>query len=176
MICHYCYEGNAFLETFVSRVTVLVFVYALTYRKLRYVALVAVLASTLGGCAWENPPVAAEPAKPQTSLVEMVSGGLLQSGTGKPELGLTLANNSARTLWAQVRFRTPSGQHDCLLSKELEPKSKGNYLCSQPTLQADSDYPVQIVVFGDRVQTQVLERLNTRFRFSREDVRAAGGK
>jgi hypothetical protein len=134
------------------------------------------LAGALGACAWENPPVVTEPAKPQTSLVEMVSGGLLRSGAGKPELGLTLANNSERTLWAQVRFRTPNGQHDCLLSKELEPKSQGDYLCSQPTLQADSDYPVQIVVFGDRVQTQVLERLNTRFRFSREDVRAAGGK
>ena len=176
MIFRCCYEGNVFVEKFVSRVTVLVFVYALTYRKLRYAALGTVLAGALGACAWENPPVAAGPAKPQTSLVEMVSGGLLQSGTGKPELGLTLANNSERTLWAQVRFRTPGGQRDCLLSKELEPKSKGNYLCSQPTLQADSDYPVQIVVFGDRVQTQVLERLNTRFRFSHEDVRAAGGR
>ena len=148
----------------------------LTYRKLRHAALGAVLTGALGACAWENPPIATEPAKPQTSLVEMVSGGLLRSGTGKPELGLTLANHSERTLWAQVRFRTPSGQHDCLLGKELEPKSKGDYLCPQSTLQADSDYPVQIVVFGDRVQTQVLERLNTRFRFSREDVRAAGGK
>src|SRR5512147_1235726 len=105
MVFHCCYEGNVFVEKFVSRVTVSAFVYALTYRKLRYAALVAVLASTLGGCAWGNPPVAAEPVKPQTSLVEMVSGGLLQSGTGKPELGLTLANNSERTLWAQVRFR-----------------------------------------------------------------------
>ena len=148
----------------------------LSYRKLRYAALSAVLAGAIGACAWENSPVAAEPAKPQTSPVEMISGGLLRSGTGKPELGLTLANNSERTLWAQVRFRTPSGQRDCLLSKELEPKSQRDYLCSQPTLQADSDYPVQIVVFGDRVQTQVLERLNTRFRFSHEDVWAAGGR
>jgi len=120
--------------------------------------------------------MATEPAKPQTPLVEMVSGGLLRAGTGKPELGLTLANRSGRTLWAQVRFRTPNGQHDCLLGKELEPQSKGDYLCPQPAIQADSDYPVQIVVFGDRSQTQPLERLNTRFRFSREDVQAVGGR
>jgi hypothetical protein len=144
----------------------------MTRHKLRYAGLGAVLAGTLSGCAWGGPPVAAEPAKPDASLVEMISGGLLLARPGKPELGLTLANHSARTLWTQVRFRTPGGQHDCLLAKELEPESKGDFLCPQPAIQADSDYPVQIVVFGDRVQTQTLERLNTRFRFSREDVQA----
>ena len=109
-------------------------------------------------------------------MVEMISGGLLVSQQGKPELGLTLANNSGRTLWAQVRFRTPSGRHDCLLGKELEPRSKGDYICPQTAIQVDSDYPVQVVVFGDRAQTQPLDRLNTRFRFSREDVQAVGGK
>jgi len=116
--------------------------------------------------------VAAEPAKPDASLVEMISGGLLLARPGKPELGLTLANHSTRMLWTQVRFRTPGGQHDCLLAKELEPESKRDFLCPQPAIQADSDYPVQIVVFGDRAQTQPLERLNTRFRFSHEDVQA----
>ncbi len=149
---------------------------SMTCRKLRYAGLGAVLAGALSACAWGGSSTATEPAKPDASLVEMISGGLLLARTGKPELGLTLANNSERTLWAQVRFRTPNGQHDCLLSKELEPESKGDYLCAQPAIQADSDYPLQIVVFGDRVQTQVLERLNTRFRFSREDVQAVGGK
>ena len=140
--------------------------------KLWCVGLSAVLGGALSACVWGGPPVAAEPAKPDVSLVEMISGGLLVSPTGKPELGLTLANNSGRMLWAQVRFRTPNGQHDCLLGKELEPGSKGDYLCAQPAIQADSDYPVQVVVFGDRAQTQPLDRLNTRFRFSREDVQA----
>ena len=144
----------------------------MTCRKLRYAGLGAVLAGALSACAWGGSSTATEPARPDASLVEMTSGGLLLARTGKPELGLTLANNSGRTLWAQVRFRTPNGQHDCLLSKELEPESKGNFLCPQPAIQADSDYPVQIIVFGDRAQTQTLDRFNTRFRFSREDVQA----
>ncbi len=148
----------------------------MTRCKLWYAGLGAVLAGALSACAWGGPPAATEPAKPDASLVEMISGGLLLARTGKPELGLTLANNSGRTLWAQMRFRTPNGQHDCLSSKELEPKSKGDYLCPQPAIQADSDYPVQIIVFGDRAQTQTLDRFNTRFRFSREDVQAVGGR
>jgi|GEM_PF-2230480 len=146
------------------------------FTGLRYAGLGAVLAVALSACVWGGSPPAEEPAKPSAPMVEMISGGLLVSQEGKPELGLTLANNSERTLWAQVRFRTPNGQHDCLLGKELEPKSKGDYLCPQSAIKADSDYPVQIVVFGDRAQTQPLDRLNTRFRFSREDVQAVKGK
>jgi hypothetical protein len=109
------------------------------------------------------------------SPVEMVSGGLLVSQAGRPELGLTLVNHSERTLWVRVRFHTPNGLHDCMLTKELDTKAKGSYLCPQPSIQANVDYPVQIIVFGDMAQAEVLDRLNTRFRFDREDVSVVGG-
>ena len=134
------------------------------------------LGIALHGCAWGGSPTPEDKSQTTAPPVEMVSGGLLVSQSGKPELGLTLVNNSERTLWVRVRFRTPDGLHDCLLTKELDAKVKGAYICPQPSIRADMDYPVQIVVFGDIVQAEVLDRLNTRFRFDREDVRAVGGK
>jgi hypothetical protein len=134
------------------------------------------LGSALSGCAWGGSPVPETPPEATAPPVEMVSGGLLASQSGKPELGLILVNHSDRALWVRVRFRTPNGLHDCVLTKELEPKARGDYICRQSAIQADVDYPVQILVFSDIAQAQVLDRLNTRFRFDKEDVRAAQGK
>lgn len=106
------------------------------------------------------------------SAVEMISGGLLVSRSGKPELGLMLINHSAQMLWVSVYFHTPTGSRECVLAKEMEPQAKRFYACPQSAIQADSDYPIQITVFADLDQTQILDRLNTTFRFSREDIQA----
>jgi hypothetical protein len=104
--------------------------------------------------------------------VEMINGGLLVSRSGKPELGLMLLNNSARMLWVSVYFHTPRGSKECVLAKEMEPQAKRFYVCPQSAIQADSNYPIQITVFADLEQTQILDRLNTTFRFSQEDIQA----
>ena len=134
------------------------------------------LGIALSGCAWFGPrPVEAQ-TKPKTPPpVEMLNGGLLVSQAGKAELGLMLINNSARTLWIRVYFRTPGGLTDCVLAKELESRAKHWYVCPQPAIRATIDYPVQITVFTDIAQTQVLDRLNTRFRFEDDDVQAIKG-
>jgi hypothetical protein len=131
------------------------------------------LCLVLGGCAWAQsdsspPPAPAAAAAP----VELRSGGLLLSEAGTAELGLTLLNVSGRTLWVGAHFRTPGGRSDCVLVKELADRSEGRYFCPQPAVQADTDYPIQITVFGNSAQTEVVARLNTRFRFDPEDVQA----
>jgi hypothetical protein len=127
----------------------------------------------LSGCSWLGIGTSgALSASPNKATVKLVSGGLLQTPRGQPELGLTLANGSERTLWVGVHFQTPAGRTDCVLIKELVAQTEGLYFCSQATIQADSDYPVQITVYADPAQTQVLDRLQTRIRFTATDVRA----
>lgn len=129
----------------------------------------------LVGCSWLGTPAAPEsPPAPAAPVVEMLSGGLLASETGKPELGLTLANRSDRTLWLQVRFRTPAGLRDCLLTREVAAQAKSSYFCRQSRIQTDADYVVEIEAFSDIAQTRSVIRLTTRFRFDQDDVGGAG--
>lgn len=127
----------------------------------------------LSGCSWLGMgTIGAMSASPDNTTVTLVSAGLLQTPTGRPELGLTLVNDSARMLWVSVHFQTPAGQTDCVLIKELAAQREGLYFCPQATIQADSDYPVQITVYADPAQTRVLDRLQTRLRFTATDVKA----
>lgn len=129
------------------------------------------LAMALGGCAgfFGSRTV---PPQPQSGApaVEMISGGLLVSRSGTAELALTLINRSQRTLWVTVYFQTPGGLKDCLLARELGAAEKHLFVCPQDTVRPDTDYPVQITVFTDLAQTQVLDRIGTRLRFEAGDV------
>ena len=141
--------------------------------------LAIVLAITLSGCAWLGswlPQFGTRAEVPQP--VEMISGGLLVARSGKAELGLTLANTSDQTLWISAHFQTPGGVRDCVLAKELEAQAKRLYLCPQPFIQTDTDYPVRVTVFSDLEQTQVLDTLDTSFRFVQADLKtvAESGK
>ena len=124
---------------------------------------------TLSACAWL--PNGKPETQPQT-LVEIISGGLLVSRSGMPELGLMLVNTSTRTLWVSAHFKTPGGVADCLLVKELEPLLKQVYLCPQANIRADNDYPIRISIFADLRQTHLLGSLETSFRFDQNDVKA----
>ena len=126
------------------------------------------LGLALGACAW----LTSGKSEENPDLVEILNGGLLATPAGPPELGLMLANASTQTLWVSVHFRTPGGSADCLLVKELEPQAEQLYVCPQPKLQADSDYPIRITVYGDLQQTRILDTIDTRFRFDQGDIRA----
>ncbi len=129
----------------------------------------------LSACSW-LPGASQEPTTSESKApVQMISGGLLLSRTGTPELGLTLVNSSEQMLWVGVHFHTPNGLTDCVLAKELEPASQGLYWCAQPEIQAESDYRIDITVFSDLAQSQLIDTLNTEFRFTQEDIEAAGG-
>jgi len=132
------------------------------------------LGLALSACGWlpqkQQTTAAAKPAP--ASLVNIVSSGLLLSSDGKPELGLTLFNNSSRTLWVSAHFKTPTSQTDCILGKEMEGQATRLYICPQATVRADMDYPVEITVYSDIEQTQQLDTLQTNLRFTRSDVAA----
>jgi hypothetical protein len=134
-----------------------------------------ILGWLLTGCSWltrgkpERIPAqtsAASPAAP----VAIISSGLLRSDTGKPELGLTLFNASDRVLWVSAHFKTPGGQADCVLSKEMEGQARRLYLCSQAGVRAGVDYPIQVTVYADLEQTQPLDGLDTVLRFTDADI------
>ena len=132
------------------------------------------LGLTLSACGWlpqkQKTTDATQPAS--TSLVKIVSSGLLLSSDGQPELGLTLFNNSSRTLWVSAHFKTATTQTDCILGKEMEGQATRLYICPQAAVRADMDYPVEITVYSDIEQTQQLAALQTKLRFTRADVAA----
>lgn len=132
------------------------------------------LGLALSACSWlpQKQPTTAVVQSASTSLVKIVSGGLLLSSDGQPELGLTLLNNSSRTLWISAHFKTPNSQTDCTLGKEIEGQATRLYICPQTTVRADTDYPVEITVYSDIDQTQQLAALQTSLRFTSADVAA----
>lgn len=96
----------------------------------------------------------------------MLNGGLSIARSNKEELGLTLTNSLDQTLWINVLFQTPNGLTDCLLSKELGAQTEHFYVCPQTRVQAEMPYQVQVKVYGDLEQTQLLDAVSTEFRFS----------
>ena len=142
---------------------------------MRYHKLVLIVLSVLGlnACGWFWDTASESEAVP-TAPVQIVSGGLL-SRNGTPELGLTLLNAGERTLWVSAHFQTPGGLTDCVQIKELESGAEQLYLCAQPRMQAHTDYRIRIEVFTDLAQSQLIDTLNTEFRFTQGDIDALGG-
>lgn len=132
------------------------------------------LGLALSACSWlpQKQPKTAVVQSASTSLVKIVSGGLLLSSDGQPELGLTLLNNSSRTLWISAHFKTPASQTDCTLGKEIEGQGTRLYVCPQAAVQADTDYPVEITIYSDIDQTQQLATLPANLRFTSAEVAA----
>jgi hypothetical protein len=131
-----------------------------------------VVSILLTACAWSgkgNQP--ASPDKADSIPISLLDGGLLVSWAGKPELGLELANTSSRRLWVNVHFQTPEGLNDCMATKELEPQANGIYICPQSSVQADTDYPIDISIYSDLEQTRLEGTTTTNFRFSQADIK-----
>ncbi len=127
----------------------------------------------LSACSWlpwgkpeQDRAAAAAPSSP----VAIISGGLLRSDTGKPELGLTLFNASDRILWVSAHFQTPDNQTDCILSKEMEARARRLYLCPQPKVRTGVDYPIQVTVHANLEQTQPIDSLDAVLRFTDADI------
>lgn len=129
---------------------------------------ILLLCLCLVGCAWFENAGLGKSSNGDDSLQTMLHGGLLLSRSSTPELGLTLTNTLNRTLWINVLFQTPDGLTDCLLSKELASQAAHFYDCPQPRVQPEILYRVQIMVYNDLEQTQLLDELNTQFRVSTE--------
>ena len=107
-------------------------------------------------------------ANPSNPL-EILSAGLLVSRNGTPELGLTLINVTAETLWGRVYFRTPEAAGDCLLIKELEPAKEYFYRCSQTSLFAEN-YQIDVEVFTDAGQNTLIDIISTTVVLSQTDL------
>jgi hypothetical protein len=123
----------------------------------------------VGACATSPaPPVKALP------LLDIQHAGLLVNEQGRAELGLSLRNISAQTLWVTVRFQTPKGDQDCLLGSELSVQQDHLFICPQSSLQADENYPIAIQAYRDVDQSIALNTLATGLRFDATTLRAAG--
>lgn len=139
---------------------------------LKGIGVAVVLGIFLTACAWsrEGDQLATRNAA-DSIPISMLDGGLLVSHTGKPELGLKLANTSNRTLWINVHFQTPEGLNDCMATKELEPQANGLYICPQSSIRANTDYPISISVFSNLEQTSLEGTTRTNFRFNQADIK-----
>lgn len=113
----------------------------------------------------DESPTTAATARTGT-LAEIVSAGLLSSPGGDSyELGLTLANNSATTLWARVHFQTPDRQADCVTAREMPAQSTHLFVCPQAAVLPATDYPVLIELYRDIEQLIAAGQLTTTLRF-----------
>ena len=104
------------------------------------------------------------------SPVQIQEAGLLVNRQGEAELGITLENGLERDLWVRVSFVTPAPEDSCLLTKEMAAGASELYICPQPDLLAGLDYRVQIRVYGDLAQRQLLDAFSTSMQFGLEEV------
>lgn len=107
-------------------------------------------------------------AKTQSAPVEIQHAGLLQTTNDEYQLGLSLRNNSQQRVWVNVYFQTPLRQDDCLLSSELEPRQAHTFACPQKKVFAEANYPIDINVYSNLAQTQILDNIITSLRFDSE--------
>ena len=122
----------------------------------------------LGACSWMPWSDSAEPPPPASpsDQVEIISGGLLASPSGDNfELSLTVVNRSAQTLWIRTHFHTPGGLSDCVVAKEMAAQATELFICRQTVVLADTEYPVQVIVFSDLEQLNEIDRLSTTLTF-----------
>ena len=124
------------------------------------------------GCSW----LGSQSAQVEASavMIDIQHAGLLVNNQGQVELGLSLRNTSAQTLWTVVKFQTPSGLGDCVLSSELAPASEHLFVCAQKSLVPDVNYAIQISAYTDIEQRQQANSLETGLSFSEADIRATG--
>ena len=81
-------------------------------------------------------------------------------------IGLSIANKSRRPIWIAVRLTPPPPNDPCPRGTgRLDPKDEIEFRCTQESLVADEDYPLDITVFADSALTDTLERNGTFIRF-----------
>lgn len=102
--------------------------------------------------------------------VEIQEAGLLVNRQGQAELGITLVNRLEQVLWTRVSFITPAPEDSCLSGGELMAGASRFYACTQSDLLAGLDYQVQIQVYADLEQQQLVDSFSTAMRFSVEEV------
>ena len=140
--------------------------------RIRFWLVTALVLEFISGCAWFGRQ-AAQTETP-AALIDIQHAGLLVNDQGQAELGLSLRNTSAQTLWTVITFQTPSGLGDCVLSSELAPASEHLFVCPQTALQAKINYPIQISAYSNIEQSQRVSSVETGLRFSEADIQAAG--
>ncbi len=111
-----------------------------------------------------------QPQAQADELVNIKHAGLLLNDAGQPELGLTLTNNSTQTLWVNVLFQTPDNATDCVQGKELVTQAQQLFLCVQPNVRANVNYPLEIDIYSELEQQEPIANLVTGLRFTPEDI------
>ena len=124
------------------------------------------------GCSWLGSQPA--PESNSNAVIDIQHAGLLVNDQGGRELGLSLRNISAQTLWVSVRFQTPDNSSDCELGSELAPNSEHVFVCPQNRLLPAVNYPILIRAYSDLEQSTELTTLETGLRFDAADIQAAG--
>ena len=142
-------------------------------RDISFRGVLVILGVVLGACSWlpggslrAQPETSDQTASITSTPVEIISGGLLASSSGDQfELGVTLANRAAKTLWVRVYFHSPDGLSDCVVAKEMEQGARSLFVCPQAVVLPNVDYPVEIMVFFDIGQIIEAGKLTTDLRF-----------
>jgi hypothetical protein len=89
-----------------------------------------------------------------------------------PALVLGLYNRRDEPIWARVTFEIPADPKRCEENALLEPRQEYLFRCLVDTIAADTDYTVEIAVFGENDAEKPIERTATAFRFSAEEAAA----
>lgn len=124
------------------------------------------------GCAVFHASPDQQAALRQAALIDIQHAGLLLNAQNQAELGLSIRNTNTQILWVVVHILHPDRTHDCLLSAELPPTREHFFVCVQPLIQIDVNYPIKITAYSDLAQTQAVMTLETGLQFTQQDLEA----
>ena len=109
------------------------------------------------GCGW-MPTVKFTPPFGRSDWVELTDSHIV--GGDAPALAVTITNRKKKPIWVRMLIDEIDGGNDCQHVFKLNVQESFFFSCPQSTVQARTQYRVELIVFKDMGNTKVAERLN----------------
>lgn len=103
-----------------------------------------------------------------SSWVTCAMGGATVTEEDGLVLMLQLKNPSSRDLWVTVAFHTPMAPEPSEVTEALPRRRAQMFSWPQDSILAERDYPVEVRIYGDAGQTELLETVRTKLHFDEE--------
>ncbi|MBW2693526.1 MAG: hypothetical protein JRE57_12985 [Deltaproteobacteria bacterium] len=127
-------------------------------RRVLCVGILAALASLVAiGCGW-MPTVKFTPPFGRSDWVELKDPHVVDDDN--PAIAVTISNRKKRPIWVRVLIDEIEGGDDCQNVFKLDVGESFFFSCPQSSVEARTQYRVELLVFKDMGNTKVAERLN----------------
>jgi hypothetical protein len=109
------------------------------------------------GCAG-LPTLKFTPPFGRSDWVELKDSHVVEGDS--PAIAVTVTNRKKRPIWVRMLIDEIEGGNDCQNVFKLDVQESFFFSCPQSSLQARTQYRVELLVFKDMGNTKVAERLN----------------